>query len=76
MGFSVKTAIHRTDFKTEGRQAKPSWFEKQRLERRQSEAALNTEPFWKVLEGLEEESQAINKSSDEVKKELDWGQET
>jgi hypothetical protein len=28
---------------------------------------LKTEPFWKTLEGLEEESQSINKSCSELK---------
>ena len=34
------------------------------------------QPFWKVEEGSEEESQAINKSSIELKRELDWWKET
>lgn len=34
----------------------------------QSALALKIEPFWKELEGLEEKSQAINKSSGELKR--------
>lgn len=37
----------------------------------QSGVALKMQPFWKVEEGSEEESQAINKSSIELKRELD-----
>ena len=67
MRFSVTTAIDGADVKAEGRQDKPCGSNCKNWKSGQSALALKTEPFWKVLEGLKEKSQAINKSSGELK---------
>lgn len=60
-------AIEGAGAETEGRAGYPR-FNNKSWRNGQSAAALKTEPFWKVIEGLEEVSQAINKSSIELKR--------
>lgn len=66
MWFPGTTAVNGTDGKQRAGKPNPCGSNYKNWKYRQSAVALKTEPFWKVLEGLEEESQAINKSSDEL----------
>lgn len=63
----MTVAIDGAEAETEGRAANPQFTYKS-WENGQSAAALKSEPFWKVIGGLEEVSQAINKSSIELKR--------